>query len=352
MCKGVRCNGVYRGPWVSGGLGYFLSRRAVSVLADFRDPKILSNEIFEDKAVSDALRLSGIPPARLPGQPCGGFLQKTIDGWAFSEHPLGPAAMAEAYSKMKAATTERVLAYRKLGANGRLGNQLWEIAGTLGLAAYFRAKVSLNADWASRPLFSVPDDYFVERRGAEAWQFSFRLPPGYAVWMQDWWNWWAIAPQIREFFRPRPAFLAELRANHAWFFEIPESQRLAVHVRRGDYVAQPGNYVLLGPNYYREGIARFPRMTPIVFSDDRQWCSANIRGGLVAPPAARPEEHLILMSLCKRHVIANSTFSYWGAVIAGDEEAVYPRPWFGPRFAAVDLDWSIPPGWIPLPSNG
>ncbi len=348
MHKGLRCAGVYRGSWVNGGLGYFLSRRAVSVLADFRDSEILEKEVFEDKAVSDALRVSGILPARLPGQEEGDLLRKAIEGWAFSAHPVGPEGMAEAYAQMKAATTERALTYHKLGAYGRLGNQLWEIAGTLGLAAYFRAKVSLSANWPSRDVFSLPDDFFVPRPGREAWRFPFRLPPSHSAWMQDWWNWWAIAPQIREFFQPRPHFLEKLRQAYPGFFAVPESRRLAVHVRRGDYVPQKCNYVSLGPNYYREAIARFPGMTPIVFSDDPQWCSANIRNAMVAPAAARPEEHLILMSLCKRHVIANSTYSYWGAVLAGDEQVVYPSPWFGPNFSYIDLRWSIPPHWTPL----
>ena len=350
--KGRRSQGVYRGPWVSGGLGYFLSRRAVSVLADCRDPEILGKEMFEDKAVSDALRLAGILPARLPGQACDGFLQRTIDGWAFSEHALGPQAMADAYSRMKATTTERVLTYHKLGANGRLGNQLWQIASTLGMAAYFRAKVSLSANWASRDVFSVPDDYFVDRQGCDAWQFPFRLPQSHTGWMQDWWNWWAVAPQIRDFFRPRPAFLAELRAKYAWFFEIPESRRLSVHVRRGDYVGQPHYYAAVSPAYYREAMARCPGMTPVIFSDDPGWCAHHLPAARIAPAPARPEEHFVLMSLCPRHIIANSTFSYWAAVVAGDEQPIYPRSWFGPSFASLDLDWSIPPGWMPLSSSG
>ena len=333
---------------MSGGLGYFLSRRAVSVLADFRDAEIVEKEIFEDKAVSDALRVSGILPARLPGQERPDLLQKAIEGWAFSAHPVAPEAMAEAYTRMKTATVERVLTYHKLGSCGRLGNQLWEIASTIGLAAYFRAGVSLNADWGSRNVFSVPDDYFLPRQGCEAWRFPFRLPAEECVWMQDWWYWWACESRIRQYFQPRAEFLAGLRQRYAEFFAVPESDRLAVHVRRGDYV---GNRLLVGTAYYREAMARFPGMTPFVFSDDPAWCAANVAGGVIVPDAARPEEHLVLMSLCRRHIIGNSTFSYWGALIAGDEETIYPSPWFGRRLRYIDLRWSIPPGWTALESR-
>jgi histo-blood group ABO system transferase len=346
--KGLRCAGAFRGPWVSGGLGYFLSRRAVSVLAGFRDPEILDKEVFEDKAVSDALRVSGILPARLPGQGSDDFLQDAIAGWAFSAHSVDPGGMADAYARMKASTSERVLTYRRLGDNGRLGNQLWEIASTLGLAAYFRAKVSFNANWASRDVFSVPDDCFVERFGRAACQQSFRLPADQRPWMQDWWNWWAIEPEVREYFRPRPPVIDRLRNAFAAIFAVPESRRLAVHVRRGDYVGDSRHYVSLGPDYYREAIGLFPGMTPLVFSDDPQWCRANIKNALIVPAAAGAEEHLFLMTMCRRHVIANSTFSFWGAMLADSEVVVYPSPWYGPGLSHIDVEWSVLPGWTPL----
>ena len=88
-------------------------------------------------------------------------------------------------------------------------------------------------------------------------------------------------------------------------------------------------------------------MTPIVFSDDDAWCREHFPDAAIAPPANRPEEHLILMTLCKSHVIANSSFSWWGAVLSDDPSPVYPRPWFGPNLARVQLEWTIPPGWTP-----
>jgi hypothetical protein len=65
-------------------------------------------------------------------------------------------------------------------------------------------------------------------------------------------------------------------------------------------------------------------MTPIVFSDDLDWCAANLPDCVPAPKVNRAEEHLTLMSLCRRHIIANSTFSCWGAALAGVDEAVHP----------------------------
>ena len=228
---------------------------------------------------------------------------------------------------------------------------MWEIAGTLGLAAYFRAKVSFNADWASRDVFSVPDDYFVERRGREALEISLPLaaePTVLDAGLVELVGDLAADPRVL----PSASRISrEAARDHPWFFEIPAGRRLSVHVRRGDYLEQPRKYVVPSKNYYQEAIARFPGMTPVIFSDDRRWCMSHFPGIRIAPRAARPEEHFALMSLCERHIIANSTFSYWAAVVAGDEEAIYPRPWFGPDLAEIDLRWSIPPAWTPLSSH-
>ena len=56
--------GIWRGPWCQGGDGYFLSRRAVSILAEHIEPPD-PNELYEDKMVGDILRSSGIFPTDL-----------------------------------------------------------------------------------------------------------------------------------------------------------------------------------------------------------------------------------------------------------------------------------------------
>ena len=106
-------------------------------------------QFFEDKAISDAMRISGIVPAA--ARSGGGRLAAKCDrGLGLQCLPAYRRPWPKrAYARMKAAATERVLTYHELGNDGRLGNQLWEIASTLGLAEYFRAEVSLNANWGS-----------------------------------------------------------------------------------------------------------------------------------------------------------------------------------------------------------
>jgi hypothetical protein len=77
-----------------------------------------------------------------------------------------------------------------------------------------------------------------------------------------------------------------------------------------------------------------------LFSDDLDWARDNLDlphpVTCVEGNAGAPWEDIRLMSLCRRHVIANSSFSWWGAWLdrRPDSVVVAPRQWFGPRRAA------------------
>ncbi|HUW03296.1 MAG TPA: alpha-1,2-fucosyltransferase, partial [Acidimicrobiales bacterium] len=88
----------------------------------------------------------------------------------------------------------------------------------------------------------------------------------------------------------------------------------------------------------------------IVFSDDPDWCRANLSGIHPAAvlEAGRDVVDLAAMALCEHHIIANSSFSYWGAMLAQDPSAVHIHPdrWYGPGHAIADPSLLLPPGWI------
>lgn len=122
---------------------------------------------------------------------------------------------------------------------------------------------------------------------------------------------------------------------------IALSNAVSLHVRRGDYVSDPRVIQLHGAcslDYYHRAAAvvaaRVPDPTFFVFSDDPAWARENLR--LDAPirfvehNGADPVEDLRLMSLCRHHVLANSSFSWWGAWLARHPEQVVAAParWF------------------------
>ncbi len=99
--------------------------------------------------------------------------------------------------------------------------------------------------------------------------------------------------------------------------DIPApTDRVAIHVRRGDYVGNSFYVDLFNIDYYEKAMAMFPDDKFILFSDDIAFCKAKF--GWYNSRITYSEERsdvrdLNLMASCKAHIIANSSFSWWGA---------------------------------------
>ena len=141
---------------------------------------------------------------------------------------------------------------------------------------------------------------------------------------------------------------------------IGSCESVSIHVRRGDYVMNSETSQVHGvcsPDYYSEAIrhiaGRVHRPHFFIFSDDVSWARENIRPGFPSMVVDHngPEhayEDIRLMSLCKHHVIANSSFSWWGAWLSENSEkiVVAPSQWF--RTGSYDTNDLVPEGWIRL----
>ena len=130
-----------------------------------------------------------------------------------------------------------------------------------------------------------------------------------------------------------------------------------VHVRRGDNLS-PRALVFHGnladTDYYDRAIehvrSRVPNPTFFVFSDDPEWCGDNFRPDpcvVVAhnDPVSACQEDLWLMSRCRHAIIANSSFSWWGAWLGPlcERVVVAPERWFVSKDAdARDI---VPERW-------
>ncbi len=129
--------------------------------------------------------------------------------------------------------------------------------------------------------------------------------------------------------------------NQAVLRQIRATTAVALHVRRGDYVANRSTALYHGtcsPDYYRRAIATVAKRVAnphfFVFSDDPDWTRHNIPIDFpttyVDHNGDAPHEDLRLMSQCQHFIIANSTFSWWGAWLADFPQkiVIYPKPWF------------------------
>ncbi len=137
---------------------------------------------------------------------------------------------------------------------------------------------------------------------------------------------------------------------------------VSVHVRRGDYVADDKTKILhdiCGNSYFEEAIARVEsihgRCTFLIFSDDIDWVRSNMNlpnSSLYISGRIRSDgdvldsvDELYLMSICKHHIISNSTFSWWGAYLNSnfEKEIFYPSLWNRSPF--FKHKYIIPSSW-------
>jgi hypothetical protein len=159
---------------------------------------------------------------------------------------------------------------------------------------------------------------------------------------------------IRQDFTFRHAPDAE---NQKMAHVIVSTNAVSLHIRRGDYVSNPRFSRKFGTcslQYYQSAVTRVAAKVRdpcfFVFSDDIDWARDNLRlqypVTFVAHNGAdRDYEDLRLMSLCKHHIIANSSFSWWGAWLCAYPEkmVIAPNAWF--RIPGRDTQDLIPGSW-------
>jgi len=139
-----------------------------------------------------------------------------------------------------------------------------------------------------------------------------------------------------------------------------QGDSVSVHVRRGDYVSlasASAYHGLCSLEYYRKAIAyvaeRLHAPSLFVFSDDPDWTKANLQSPYPTcyvdhNPPAKAFQDLRLMSMCRHHILANSSFSWWGAWLSrnADGMVIAPERWYAIDRPTPDL---IPSRWMRMP---
>lgn len=166
-----------------------------------------------------------------------------------------------------------------------------------------------------------------------------------------------IAPSIRDFFKFKQNMSD---ANKHVLSEIKKSNSVSLHVRRGDYLTSKSAVSVHGTctaNYYQDAIneiaERHGKISIFAFSDDIDWVRSNIKSDysiefVDCNTGSDSYWDMMLMSNCKHNIIANSTFSWWGAWLNPHENktVVAPKDWFR-REKNIRHDL-IPDDWVCL----
>ena len=173
--------------------------------------------------------------------------------------------------------------------------------------------------------------------------------------------------QSEQYFKPigskiRDEFELKLKLNTlntALLNKIINSESISIHIRRGDYISIKNNskvFLICPVEYYIKAINFFinklknPKF--YIFSDDHIWAKSNFLGEqfcFIEGNSKYPEIDMFLMSKCHHNIIANSTFSWWGAWFNSnpDKIVVAPGNWYKGRFNDSINDLILP-DWILL----
>ena len=133
---------------------------------------------------------------------------------------------------------------------------------------------------------------------------------------------------------------------------------VSVHVRRGDYIKPAVNiyHGVLPLSYYDIAIRKIELEVEephyFIFSDDIEWCKIHFRkdqSKITFVERISMDDSwkdLYLMTLCRHHIVANSSYSWWGAWLSDKRGFKYaPSKWFNPDVATFDIHDFVPESW-------
>lgn len=224
--------------------------------------------------------------------------------------------------------------FRRLGKQGRLGNQLFQIAVTVAMAKKHN-DVAMFLKWPYMEYFINPINQTLDFTDID---YEYKEPCKNYVEIPYIHN-----MNLRGYFQSEKYF-AHCIPDIRYHFTFDTSKMVSgieigpytcsVHVRRGDYVRNPMRN-MCSINYYSAAMQFIRTQTRIdtfvVFSDDIRWCRQNLTGSdVVYIKGNKDIEDLFLMSKCSHHIIANSSFSWWGSWLNTnpDKIIIAPNKWY------------------------
>lgn len=187
--------------------------------------------------------------------------------------------------------------------------------------------------------------------------FETRLPLYLDGYFQSEKYFMSIEAEVRSRFGPRES-ISPVGAERV--YQINRSAMpISVHVRRSDYKSSDV-MVLLDAAFYRRALDLFRsiygnEIDVFVFSDEIEDARAimpdlGLKYTFLRPNVEKPWEDIWAMAACRSHIVANSSFSWWGAWLncAADKRVIAPRTWLHlkrapERWSLLDL---VPEGWI------
>ena len=260
-----------------------------------------------------------------------------------------------------------MIGFNHIGTIGRFGNQMFQYAALKGIAGkhgyqYCIPKNSVVTDALGNKLrtelFDVfnlnvniqkieTDQYLQEPSFNYSENFFNSCPDNVSLWgfFQSEKYFKHIEKEIRKDFTFKMEIVEDCKNIIKDIFDDP----IALHIRRGDFLINSGNHYNQSLEYYENALSKFDSDRQVViFSDDPKWCMEQALfedDRFIVSESAGPYHDLYLMTQCSDFIIANSTFSWWGAWLANRGNVIAPKKWFGPNNSHLDTKDLYPDDW-------
>lgn len=263
-----------------------------------------------------------------------------------------------------------MITYSGIGHFGRLGNQMFQFASTIGIARKLGYEVAFpieNIEKASREefkdgitrdvyfdipnVFEIPkellkpkSEIFYDKEVQEPY-FHFcsdilNIPDSTNLkgYYQTEKYFEHCKKEILELF----TFKGHIKRKALELFPKVITDTVGIHVRVGDYAGLQMYHPICDPDYYASAMKYFTDQNYyfLIFSDNIDYCK-DIFGeseNIIYICDNEPEVDMCLMSICEHNVIANSSFSWWAAWLNKNpsKKIIAPKKWFGPAYEGIN----------------
>jgi hypothetical protein len=251
-----------------------------------------------------------------------------------------------------------MITYNKIGTNGRFGNQLFQYATLFSVAKEKNYEYGIPYDTKSlneyynfclpecflnltaKNSLNIPVLYHHKEHTFDFDSSVFQIPDSTDI---DGYY------QTEKYFKKyRKELLYEYTFNdnistigNEFLKNYKEKQIISIHMRLGDYVGYQDWHPICTKEYYINALNQLPKDCVIfLFSDDMNIAKIHFKDfdrDIIYPETNDKFVDMYLMGQCDYHIIANSSFSWWGAWLSSSKQVIAPSQWFGPN---VKHGWS------------
>jgi len=254
---------------------------------------------------------------------------------------------------------------------GWLGNKMFQLASTMGIAhkngmkplfpyheyhSYFKGHYM--------PCCGVADIETIEykEKGIHYEDVVFNTTKSYDLkgYYQSFRYFDNIKDTVREMFQFKNSIQLCIEKKYSDILDLcnQNSELVMVHIRRGDYLKLKQHHTCLGEtDYYVDAIDHIKNKVAnpvfVIFSDDIPWCKEYFNGNnMIFAQGNNEVQDMHFMTLCQHAIIANSSFSWWGAWLQKHigKIIIAPKQWFGPEYTKLGWDTRdmIPESWVQI----